>query len=75
MGGTRKSLIRVEIISKFNVMKKEFSKLELCKRTIAKMNDAQLSTVKGGNMAMDPNRSGCNITCQSTGVTNVRTAK
>ncbi|HFK5507270.1 class I lanthipeptide [Elizabethkingia anophelis] len=56
-------------------MKKEFSKLELCKRTIAKMNDAQLSTVKGGNMAMDPNRSGCNITCQSTGVTNVRTAK
>jgi natural product precursor len=54
-------------------MKKQFSKLELNKKSIAKMNDAQLSAVKGGNNALKQDES-CNVTCQSTGVTNVQTA-
>jgi natural product precursor len=53
-------------------MDKKFNKLQLNKKSIAKMNDAQLSTVKGGNNAIEQSET-CNITCQSTGVTNVQT--
>lgn len=54
-------------------MNKKFSKLQLSKKTIAKMNDAQLSTVKGGNNTIGQSED-CNVTCISTGVTNVKTA-
>lgn len=53
-------------------MNKKFSTLQLNKKTIAKMNDAQLSAVKGGNNIVKQDET-CNVTCQSTGVTNVNT--
>ncbi|MDM1555838.1 MULTISPECIES: class I lanthipeptide [Chryseobacterium] len=35
-------------------MNNKFSKLQLNKKTIAKLNERQLSTVKGGNKAIAP---------------------
>lgn len=52
-------------------MKTKFSPLQLNKRSIAKMDDNQLSSVKGGNNTNDEN-DGCQntgVTCENTGVT------
>ncbi|MDQ0782467.1 class I lanthipeptide [Chryseobacterium sp. W4I1] len=48
-------------------MDKKFSKLQLNKKTIAKLNEGQLSTVKGGNKSIAPVRDG---DCTTTSVTN-----
>lgn len=54
-------------------MEKNFSKLQLNKKTIAKLNDEQLTAIKGGNNVIRQDEE-CKITCKSTGVTNVQTA-
>lgn len=48
-------------------MNNKFSQLQLNKKTIAKLNERQLSTVKGGNKAIAPVREG---DCTTTSVTN-----
>lgn len=54
MRSNSKILKRVEInLVKFKIMKK-FSKLSFNKKTVAKLNEEQLSTVKGGNNSIKP---------------------
>ncbi|AZB10660.1 rSAM-modified peptide [Chryseobacterium sp. G0162] len=48
-------------------MNNKFSQLQLNKKTIAKLNERQLSTVKGGNKVIAPVRDG---DCTTTSVTN-----
>jgi len=80
IGGTRKSFIRVERnFLNFNVMYKKFSQLHFNKKTVAKLNEEQLSSVKGGNNASnksfetDPECNGQSTTnvCSTTSTTGV----
>jgi natural product precursor len=48
-------------------MDQKFSKLQLNKKTIAKLNEAQLSTVKGGNKSLAIIKEG---DCTTTSTTN-----
>lgn len=61
-------------------MNKKFSKLSFDKKTIAKLNDEQLSSVKGGNnelgLGLDGDKNKCKTTsttkvCSTTSTTNV----
>ncbi|MDT0641583.1 class I lanthipeptide [Zunongwangia sp. F363] len=62
-------------------MNKKFSKLQFSKKTIAKLNEDQLSSVKGGNNARSKSvdtevETGCSGTsttknCSTTSTTNI----
>ncbi|MCL7987180.1 class I lanthipeptide [Sphingobacterium sp. lm-10] len=55
-------------------MDKKFSKLQLNKRSIAKLNEAQLSTVKGGNKSLNLVEDGdCGFTATTNNCTTTAT--